>query len=68
MINYEPLTKVASDNSNVVECRLHGTEECHIHMSNGCYNCPVFKAILLQLNTFENIYMEEENEGEPKVE
>ena len=59
-MSYEPLTKkIIDDKGNpMVVCRLHGTDECHIHKPNGCNNCPMFQAILTQLNTFEEIYME----------
>ena len=62
MTAYEPLTITTTDGAGneKAECRFYGTEKCQsIHMSNGCYNCPVFKAILKQLNTFEQIYMED---------
>lgn len=62
-MSYKPLTKKITDaagNQRVV-CLLNGTDECQIHMPNGCNNCPIFKAILTQLNTFEEIYMEEDD-------
>ena len=59
-MRYEPLTKKITDGdgNQMVVCRLHCTDECHIHKPNGCSNCPMFQAILTQLNTFEEIYME----------
>ena len=43
-MSYEPLTKkIIDDKGNpMVVCRLHGTDECHIHKPNGCNNCPMF--------------------------
>lgn len=63
-MSYEPLTKKITDangNKKVV-CRLHGTEKCQIHKPDCCINCPVLQAILIQLNTFEEIYMEGDND------
>ena len=56
-MSYEPLTKKITDDkgNQVVVCRLHGTNECLIHKPNGCSNCPIFQAMLTQLNTFEEI-------------
>ncbi len=67
MITYQPLTKIATDEkgNQMVDCLLHGTEECqNIHMPNGCRNCPIFVAILKQLNTFEEIYLQEDEEND----
>ncbi len=60
MIGYERLTKTITDTNGceVVVCRLYGTEKCQIHKSTNCNNCPMFRAILIQLNTFEDIYQE----------
>lgn len=60
MGTYEPLTKKITDSKgkHMVVCRLYGTEECRIHTPHGCNSCPVFEAILSQLNAFEEIYME----------
>lgn len=60
---YEPLTKIETNynGKSEVVCRFSGTEECRlIHKPNGCGNCPVFAAILQQLNIFEKIYMEDD--------
>lgn len=61
---YEPLTKKVSDiDGNVkIVCRYCGTSTCHIHKPSGCSSCPVFNAILTQLNMFEEIYQEEDDE------
>lgn len=63
MSTYEPLTKKVIDNTGnqIVFCRLHGTNECLIHKPSGCYNCPIFRAILTQLNIFEEVYLEGTN-------
>lgn len=59
-MSYEPLTKIITDENGekTAVCRLYGTNECLIHKPIGCFNCPVFKAIVTQLNTFEQIYLE----------
>jgi len=64
MNTYEPLTKTTTkDGVETVVCRFDGTNVCQaIHKPNGCKNCPVLAAILKQLNVFEQIYMEEEDE------
>lgn len=64
-MSYEPLTKIIADDkgNQIVACRLDGTNECLIHKPNGCTNCPMFKAILTQLNTFEGIYMESDEDA-----
>lgn len=64
-MNYEPLTKKIIDKkgNQMVVCRLFGTNECLIHKPIGCNNCPMFKAILAQLNTFEEIYMENDEDA-----
>ena len=64
-MSYEPLTKIViDDNGNqMAACRLYGTNECLIHKPNGCTNCPMLKAIFTQLNTFEKIYMEGEDDA-----
>lgn len=62
MITYEPLTKVEtnSNGKGKVVCRFSDTDACRlIHKPNGCSNCPIFAAILQQLNVFEKIYMED---------
>ncbi len=61
-MSYEPLTKKVTDDkgNQMVVCRLYGTNECQIHKPNGCNNCPMFRAILTQLNTFEEIYLEDD--------
>ncbi len=64
-IIYQPLTttKQNADGSQEAVCRFHGTEQCRaIHTPLGCTTCPVFKAILAQLNAFEQIYLEAEDE------
>lgn len=64
MSTYTQLTKKLTDENNnqMVVCSQHGTEKCHIHTPSGCTNCPVFQAILRQLNAFEEVYMEVVNE------
>ena len=65
MTNYIPLTKIITDeNGNQsVACSFVGTEMCRELHNAGCMKCPVFAAILKQLNTFESVYLEEEQEN-----
>ncbi len=64
-MSYEPLTKKITDDkgNQMVVCRLNGTNKCLIHKPNGCSNCPIFQAILTQLNIFEEIYLESDNDA-----
>lgn len=65
MVTYEPFTKVASDKQGepMVCCRYDGTEMCRLHKASGCNTCPVFAAILKQLHAFEEIYLEDDDNG-----
>lgn len=61
MTTYEPLTKkIIDENGNpMVVCRLYGTEKCrNIHTPNPCAGCPMVAKIMAQLNVFEEVYME----------
>lgn len=56
---YQPLTKQIIDNGHLkTVCTFKGTEKCCIH-NGGCQNCPIFNAIIEQLNAFERVYMSE---------
>lgn len=62
MHTYLPLTKKIVDEKGhqMVVCQLYGTEKCReIHISNNCINCPMIAKMMLQLNAFEEVYMEE---------
>ena len=60
--DYKMLTKTTTDNAgqSEVQCAYKKSETCLIH-KNRCNQCPVFKAILMQLNAFETVYMEAEH-------
>lgn len=67
MIAYEPLTKkITDENGNqMVVCRFHGTDKCRdIHTPNQCISCPMLAKMIIQLNAFEEVYMEETNNDE----
>lgn len=61
---YVPITKKVIDENNNehIKCAFEGTSKCQIHSESGCTNCPAFKAILAHLNTFENIYLADDEE------
>lgn len=64
MTNYKPLTKIVedSDGNQAIACIYHGTKQCdQIRKDKGCYDCRMMVAMLTQLHTFEEIYMEETN-------
>jgi hypothetical protein len=67
MTTYKALTKVIKDkNGNErIACSFYGTGACQTeHATYGCGSCPVLGAILNQLHTFEEIYLEETKQGE----
>lgn len=56
---YQPLTKQIVDNGRLkTVCSFKGTEKCQIHNGGSCQNCPIFEALLEQLNTFERVYLD----------
>lgn len=57
---YQPLTKQIVDNGRLkTVCSFKGTEKCLIHKEGkSCQDCPIFQALLEQLNTFERIYLD----------
>jgi Fe-S-cluster containining protein len=59
---YTRLTKVIEiDDEQYVTCVYYGTKKCHIHRTRAknCGQCPMFAAILNQLNELEDILFEE---------
>lgn len=65
---YTPLTKkeLSEGGSETIACSFSGTAVCRaIHNTGKCdIDCPIFRAILTQLNVFETIYMEEDRNGD----
>lgn len=64
---YVPLTQKINtkEGADVITCSFYGTVNCRaIHSVSECNGeCPVFKAILAQLNVFETIYLEGDSDG-----
>lgn len=66
-MSYTPLTKkiITDDGTEMVVCRFCGTDKCRkIHSSQQCVSCPMLSTMLIQLNAFEEIYAEVNNETE----
>lgn len=64
-MTYEPLTKIETDENGkkIAVCRFSGTPECRaIHTPNGCCGCPVLRAVFQMLNTFEQVYLNRDEE------
>lgn len=61
MKNYQPLTKIITDElgNQSVACALLDTKDCQKLHKNGCATCPMLAAMMNQLHTFEEIYMED---------
>lgn len=65
MTTYTPLTKKIKDSNGeeIVVCSYYNTEKCcNIHKNKSCVDCPMISAFLIQLNAFEEIYKEGEND------
>lgn len=66
-MSYEPLTKKITDEQGrgFVVCRYYDTDMCRkIHTPNNCIKCPMLQMMLIQLNAFEEIMMEgDDNNG-----
>ena len=59
-MDYIRLTKEKQDSTGrtMITCKFEGTAECPIHSCESCGNCTVFKTMLIQLYTYENMFEE----------
>lgn len=53
---YLQLTKKEQDK---IICKFDDTDECRLHRHN-CKTCPIMRYILMQLNAFEETYIDAE--------